>query len=230
LPPVAFALAPPMQLGTRRSSPAVVRGAKGRWPLGLRLDLLGDEVELAVEAERGVILRRRDLVDGEQATLIEVEEIAFDEEFPAETFAPLPGVEIAPEPRERAVELDDLVGLASFTLLLPRGLGSEWTVGAPYFPGRPDGEAESVVLEIASGAAYYALVFESRERELDWEEFAWEPVERDGRRFGVSPPLQSGSEAAVKFEQAGTRVLLRLSSLDPDALLELAVLLEPISR
>jgi hypothetical protein len=86
------------------------------------------------------------------------------------------------------------------------------------------------VLEIASGAAYYALVFESRERELDWEEFAWEPVERDGRRFGVSPPLQSGGEVAVKFEQAGTRVLLGLSSLDPDALLELAVLLEPISR
>jgi hypothetical protein len=51
LPPVAFALVPPLHLGTRRFSPAVVRGAKGRWPVGLRLDLLGDEVELAVDAE-----------------------------------------------------------------------------------------------------------------------------------------------------------------------------------
>ncbi|HSP74125.1 MAG TPA: hypothetical protein VLN26_17265 [Gaiellaceae bacterium] len=49
-----------------------------------------DEIALAVDAERGVLLRFAQLVDGEPCSLREVEEIAFDEEPPPGTFELVP--------------------------------------------------------------------------------------------------------------------------------------------
>jgi hypothetical protein len=57
----------------------------------LALDRLGDEVselELAVDAERGVLLRRSLLLDERPYQVTELVAVAFDEPFPAGTFAP----------------------------------------------------------------------------------------------------------------------------------------------
>jgi len=57
----------------------------------LGLDRLGDEVselELAVDAERGVLLRRSLLLDERPYQVTELVTVAFDEPFPPETFAP----------------------------------------------------------------------------------------------------------------------------------------------
>lgn len=229
----ALALEPEGRVRVAGREAILARGRprhQDRRAVGFRLELLADEVELAVDAERGVILRRRDLVDEESAMVIEVEEIAFDEDFPAETFAPLPGVEITPQQGAREVDPEDVAELATFPVLLPRGLGSDWVVSASYFPGRPDREEEYVALEIANGAAYRVVVLESREGELGWDDFAWESVERGGQRFEIARPSETSDEGAVRFERAGTLVLLRSSSLDADTLLELAGLLEPANR
>lgn len=52
--------------------------------------------ELAVDAERGVILRATSFIDGQEFFVHEVLEIAFDEDFPDDTFV------FTPPPGERS--------------------------------------------------------------------------------------------------------------------------------
>jgi hypothetical protein len=62
-----------------------------------------DAHELLVDAERGVLLRLVSFIEGEQFALSELEQVAFDEQLPPETFvfrAP-PGVEVRPWSRPR---------------------------------------------------------------------------------------------------------------------------------
>ncbi len=57
-----------------------------------------DAHELLVDAERGVLLRLVSFIEGEQFALSELEQVAFDEQHPPETFVfrPPPGVEVRP--------------------------------------------------------------------------------------------------------------------------------------
>jgi hypothetical protein len=52
-------------------------------------DLLSDQLALAVDEDRGVLLRAAVLVDGEELSSSEVVEIAFDEPIRPDLFRPL---------------------------------------------------------------------------------------------------------------------------------------------
>ncbi|MBA3365251.1 MAG: hypothetical protein H0U03_05625 [Actinobacteria bacterium] len=53
-----------------------------------------DEHELLVDAERGILLRTATRIEGRDLEIVEMLEVAFDETFPPDTFAPPPGEEI----------------------------------------------------------------------------------------------------------------------------------------
>jgi hypothetical protein len=56
---------------------------------GHEFGLLGDELQLVVDEERGVLLRLAVIVEGEEISLSEIVEIAFDEPISADLFRPL---------------------------------------------------------------------------------------------------------------------------------------------
>jgi len=69
-----------------------------------------DEYELLVDAERGVLLRSEARLDGSPFKVVEVNEIAFDDDFPPETFVVElpPGETFESPPDFREVALDRL--------------------------------------------------------------------------------------------------------------------------
>jgi hypothetical protein len=80
-----------------------------------------DEYRLLVDAERGVLLRAEALLGGEPFRLLELNEVGFDEELPAETFTlELPaGQAFSAPPEYRDVPLDRLSGEVAFTVFVP---------------------------------------------------------------------------------------------------------------
>jgi hypothetical protein len=80
-----------------------------------------DEYRLLLDAERGVLLRAEALLGGEPFRLLELNEVGFDEELPAETFTldlP-PGQAFSAPPEYRDVPLDRLPGEVAFTVFVP---------------------------------------------------------------------------------------------------------------
>jgi outer membrane lipoprotein-sorting protein len=126
--------------------------------LGLRL-MGADGLELVVDVERGVVLRLAALIDGDEYLVEELQEISFDEDFPATTFAiELPAGEtfrsvVADMPERLA--LDEAARLAGFVLWVPGRLAADWDlVFATHMPGseRPR-SSETVHLTYAHAQA-----------------------------------------------------------------------------
>jgi len=73
------------------------RGSECRRGRGLHGLVIGeaDEIVLAIDRERGVLLRAESRFRGSAHRVLEVTDVAFDEEFPPSTFEirPLPGLE-----------------------------------------------------------------------------------------------------------------------------------------
>ena len=94
-----------------------------------------DEYELLVDAERGVLLRSEARVGGYPWRVLEMEEVAFDEDFPPGTFTLDPPPRESFEVREtpRYVTLDELQEAVAFTVLVPKHAPST-DVDAMIFP------------------------------------------------------------------------------------------------
>ena len=94
-----------------------------------------DEYELLVDAERGVLLRSEARVGGYPWRVLEMEEVAFDEDFPPGTFTldPPPGESFEVRETPRYVTLDELQEAVAFTVLVPKHAPST-DVDAMIFP------------------------------------------------------------------------------------------------
>lgn len=82
-----------------------------------------EEYELLVDGERGVLLRTEARLRGRPFLIVEMDEVTFDEELPADTFTlALPtGEEFETLPRARWLLLEELPAAVGFTVLVPSG-------------------------------------------------------------------------------------------------------------
>jgi outer membrane lipoprotein-sorting protein len=203
-----------------------------------RLGFAGaDELLLDVDRERGSLLLIECRFEGQPFSIFEVEAIAFDEQFPDETFtftAP-PGEEIRSTAEEvgvwRGLTIERAVALAPFTVWIPARLPERWEVNigfaaeqerprmAPhvYFHYRtPDGMHGVMVSQ--SPTAHPAAPEDYEPARAG----PWQDVEREGRPMQVREPAESWQPAQVRLQLDGTRVHIHSSDMAAAALVDLA--------
>jgi hypothetical protein len=80
-----------------------------------------EEYQLLVDAEHGVLLRTEARLHGQPFLILEVDDVAFDVEMPADTFtlAPPTGEVFEALPRSRSLLLEELPDAVGFTVLVP---------------------------------------------------------------------------------------------------------------
>lgn len=101
-------------------------------PFGLEPGV--EEAELLLDAERGVVLRRAELVDGEEAFVREVEQVVYDGSLPQEVFVfelP-PGASARGRAEPQITTVDAAAKLASFPVFKLEPVPPEWRVQAIY--------------------------------------------------------------------------------------------------
>lgn len=195
-----------------------------------------DEVLLAVDEERGVVMRSEARLDGRPFSVVEVEELFFDETFTDELFrfvSPDGSPVRAPHEiyaRPEPVSLKEAAKRAAFTVLVPTRLPQGWTIDASYRaassrPLRP--ESVTVTVHVTSGVLM--------ERRLRIHETAeplrysdqWDEVTHGGRsiRLLQHPAPDGAHEATVQVEGTHARVT---GNLDRDAFVGIVASLEPV--
>jgi hypothetical protein len=195
-----------------------------RGPFGLEPGI--DEAELLLDAERGLVLRRAELVDGEEAFVREVKRIAYDEPLPSETFVfelP-PGASAQGRAESRPTTVDDAAALASFTVLKLATVPPDWRVQAIYVgaterPTLPD--SVTLIYTRPDGGKRLQIRETTRDHEL--------PAIGGERRFdhggrgytALGPDRPAGREPAeLIFAISGTQIRMSSSELSLEALLE----------
>jgi hypothetical protein len=227
-----FDKAEPAELAGRQA--IVLHGTtRGGDDMRFMLELPARELELAVDAERGVLLRWAELLDGECYKEIAAEEIAFDEQIGSDVlkFDPPQGTRV----QSAGVTFDEVeltLEEAAARVLFPvfsLDLSDEWRARAVFYAGDP-GESEPEMLRveyrIADASHRIALIQHSVDVP-DEEAEAWELLEHNGEKLSVRrepPPM-----AAIELERGKTRLMLTSETLSFDRLLELVDLLVPVS-
>lgn len=192
-----------------------------------------DEYELALDAERGVLLRATASLRGRVFATAEILEVAFDEEFPPETFlfVPPPG-EVMRRPEEafgqteHDLTLEEAVERVDFPLWVPARMPPGWELDVVlYVPGhdRPP-MPEQIFIHYWHEREGQLNLNERRADEPVEPGRRWEEVERDGQRLLVwEPEGRLPVPVQVRLEREGTRIELSSAELERDRLLELAV-------
>jgi outer membrane lipoprotein-sorting protein len=175
-----------------------------------------EEYELLVDAERGVLLRTVARLHGRPFLILEMDEVAFDEELPADTFTLVPPTGVAFEalPRTRSLLLEELPGAVGFTVLVPERALDDAQVDVTIEPALPRyGVPEYADITYATfprDASPTSLSLrESAEPMPMPEETKWRDIEglMVGEDRHTSPPT-----IRVRLEVRGTHV--ELSSPD----------------
>jgi outer membrane lipoprotein-sorting protein len=210
-------------------------------PRWLVRDLLGfaDEHEVLVDRERGLLLRRALLLDGEELSVTEVQEIAFDETFPPETFVFVPPegetMRSSLDARHRHVTLEEAAREAPFTVWVPARVPEGFRLAHVLVAGERERATiqASVLLAYMPAAGTHQLSLHET-KGGSAAPSVWAPsaepqlVERGGRTLRV---LERGDEQPwrenqVSLELEGTAITLT-SDLDLETLLELVDALVP---
>jgi hypothetical protein len=208
---------------------ATRRGREWHGPAGLPEG--AHHHELAVDAERGVLLRTVSVLDGQEFHSNEVLEIAFDEPFPEDTFVftPPAGEEIRDAesafPPHEDVTIEEAARLAPFTVLAPRRLPQGAELRVHFFPGSERTQwppAVSLVYWFES-ARHSLSISQTGEPQPVGADEGWERLERDGQ---VMRFRDEYGQRLVVLERYGTHVMVT-SDLDRDTLVEIAYSLEP---
>jgi len=189
-----------------------------------------DRHELAVDAERGTLLRTVSFLDDEPAQRLEIVEIGFDEPLDEALFRyePAPGEEVAKPGEVRAgdvVSIEAAARLASFPVFVPRSLGHGWRSHVLYTPGREGTRVrETVTVALYRDDASHSVTLRQSVGPWEsWQTNGTEEVERGGRPLRVSV----GQWHRVLVEQDGTHVELDSGTVETEALVELALALVP---
>jgi hypothetical protein len=207
---------------------AVPRGE--RWHLH-GLPRGADAVELAVDAERGVLLRTEAWFEGEPFAVDDVTAIEFDVELPAETFVfELPPGELVRTPDEAFpwayVSIEEAASRASFTVYVPSGLDARWKVNAIHREADERSRTtESVHLLFFDDALHNFTLEEAGEPLLAWRVDEPELVLRGGVELQVRDGKRPGPPAEVRLERAGTHIRVSSDTLDAERLVAVAAAL-----
>ena len=210
--------------GTRRSGidyePALMQLGEG-----------ADEYRIAVDAERGILLRVASLLDGQEFAVKEILEVAFDEAFPADTFVltPPPGEAArgVREPETRDVTIEEAAGLAGFSVWFPARIPRDWRVDVTYVPGDEEiHQLETLLVRLSRADALHSVsILEQPSGEPDPEDPHDDPfqewVDRQWEGESVQVLTRSHGPNSVRIEREGTRITLT-SDLEVDSLLDLA--------
>jgi hypothetical protein len=191
-----------------------------------------DDLLLAVDRERGVILRFEASATGEPIRRLVVTEIAFDEPFADGLFAvPAGSVRSATEAFPvNHLTLEQAARAASFRLWAPARIAGRWNLSAIHRPETTGPRLpESVHLFLHDSESLHSFGIEqAAEQLLAWRTGEARTVTVGGeelRLIGGSrlpgPPLE------VQLVREGTHIRVYSSNLDEDALVEVATALEP---
>src|SRR4051794_18281421 len=193
-----------------------------------------DALALAVDRERGVILRFEASAGGDPIRRLEGTEIAFDEPIPDDSFARPPGdVRTAADAFPTLyLTLEQAARTAAFRLWAPARLAGRWHVNVLHRPEttRPR-IPESVHLFLHDGESLHSFgIEEAGERLLAWRTGEERTVTledgEDVRVLGGSSRLP-GPPLEVHLVRDGTHIRLYSNDIDEAGLLELAAALEP---
>jgi outer membrane lipoprotein-sorting protein len=209
-------------------------------------------LEVAVDAERGILLQYASSADGQPQGSTEVIEVTFDESFVAETFVwmpspdrPLP--EHVPAPQEpvgpQEVSLEEAGRLASFPVFA-LDLPEQWHCYPSYKPEqpwkykgpRPPFFAEAVFLEYHLADASHQFRVEQSAANGSGGPVSgqgvWKPREYEGHSTWVwtTSDDSSGarSPANIRLERDGTMLTINSMTLETDQLLQLTGLLRRV--
>ena len=180
-----------------------------------------EELDLAVDAERGALLRAEAQVGGEPFRRLEVSEIAFGP-IPSETFLPTlpPGAVASGWPRPERLPLHELAGAAPFPVVVPGRVPDGWRLVDSLFTSsrdHPHVEAEVSLVYASADGAYGVTVSERAVggRHRDWLDWS-----ADGDLETADAGEHVEPRHHVRVERDGTTV--ELSGADPELLAALA--------
>ncbi|HVU78525.1 MAG TPA: hypothetical protein VHC67_13160 [Gaiellaceae bacterium] len=179
-----------------------------------------DEHELEVDRETGVLRRVAAFLEGREAAVTELVELALDETFPEGTFVltPPPGVEVLPPEGlgRRRYTLEEAAAEASFPVFaipdLPEG---NWRLEVHYHPARERPATPphlALFYHRADGRA--GLILSQR------------PADGQGAPWAM--PAEDGPNG-VGFEREGTALHLQSQELDEETLRALAASLSRVA-
>jgi len=190
-----------------------------------RLDFDADEIELAVDLERGLLLRRTLRIDGGDYAVLEVRELELDATFPGDTFRPRADARRRQHVRAEELTVEEAASRASFPVWAPAAL-VEWELEARYYPGDKAGqEPESVHFHLWRAAGHQIHVEQTAAETVDRSSrsHAWKLLERAGERFDViEPEDRTGNEASVRLIRDVTETTLSSRTVGLEPLVELA--------
>lgn len=193
-----------------------------------RLGAGADAYELAVDAERGILLREVASLDGADYSVTEVVAVAFDESFPPETFTlAVAGGETSAEavPVEE-VSLAEAARRAPFPVWAPRELAEGWRTRTTYFPGNErSGDPPTVAIRLFRDDASHTITVVETPGDADrrFERiFTWVRVERGGEEFDMVEERGGRMPTRIRLEREGTGLMLDSSTYGVDALIAFA--------
>jgi outer membrane lipoprotein-sorting protein len=185
-----------------------------------------DELELAIDAERGALLRAEASFGGEPFRRLEVTEIAFGPLAP-ETFAPTLPAGTVPSrwQRPERLALHELPGAAPFPVFAPGRVPDGWRLVDSLFTApreHPPVEAEVSLVYASPDGAYGVTVSERAAggRQRDWLEWT-----SDGELETADAGEHVEPRHHVRVERDGT--VVELAGADETLLAELARSLVP---
>lgn len=203
-----------------------------------------DELELVIDRERGVVRRLTATLDGQELSVLEFDELVFDEVFPAGTFTfvPPPGEEVRPPDhlrQQRRYSLEEAAELAGFRVFeipeLPEG---PWRMHVNYIPprGRPAIPANLMLMYHRADGRGVLVVSQRKTGEggFGWSGIypdgpPFEELERDGVQYmTLRADPEQGNGSSVAFDRDGTAIQLQSRELDVEILLDLAASLRPV--
>jgi outer membrane lipoprotein-sorting protein len=209
------------------------RDGFGLGQLGLHA---ADELLLDVDSERGALLRVECRFEGRPFSIAEVEDVAFDEQFPDETFTftPPPGEEIRSTAADtgvwRGITIERAVALAPFTVWIPARLPADWEtkIGVGAEQERPPMPPHVYLHYRAPDGTHGVMVSQSPAGHPAAEEYEpagaspWRDIERGGRAMQVRDPAEDWQPAQLRMELDGTRIDMHSNDVGADALADLA--------
>jgi outer membrane lipoprotein-sorting protein len=239
IPALAFELSDETEVAGRRALQVLAR-PRGHEPdtrhTLFRLAAGADEYELAVDGERGVLLRAIARWDGEPFSLHDVTEIAFDEPFAAETFVFVhpPGevVRAARGSSPSPLTIEEAVVAAPFQMFVPRVIGPGWRMTVHFFAGeeRPASPPTVTMHYSRDDASHQLNITQTAIDARDpFDGFDWDEFDRGNERWRTWKPVRDSDTMPrrVQVEREGTRITIASSDLDLDRLIDLADMLVP---
>jgi hypothetical protein len=201
-------------------------GSEGATAVVFSLGAGADELDLAIDAERGALLRVEAQLRGEPFHRLEVTDIAYGP-VPADTFVPLlpPGAVASRWQRPDRLPLHELQGAAPFPVLAPARIPDGWRLVESLFTAaraRPAVEAEVSLLYTSPDGAYTVGVSERAAAGIGREWLDWT---RDGELQIADAGEHVEPRHHVRVERDGT--VVELSGADPSLLRDLARTLVP---